>query len=76
MGRIRPPIVIAMCGCGEILVKDYIFSKPYWTKYQPYVNHAKQLLARGVKIRAANCPGCGGNKKIKIGSFFHPACTT
>lgn len=73
MARIGPPIIVALCGCGEILVKESIFGEAYWTRYEPYIQHAKKLLARGTRVKSAKCPGCGGDKKVKMGSFFHPA---
>ena len=72
MARIKAPIIVAMCHCGYVLVKDRDDSEVYWTKYRPVVNHAKKLVAQKVKIKSAKCPGHGGKTNVKIGAYFHP----
>lgn len=73
MARIGPPIVLAKCHCGEILIKDYPDTKPYWTKYQIVQIYVKNLKRKGLKIKSKKCPGHGGSPHIKIGSFYHPS---
>lgn len=67
MPRIEPTIIIGQCTCGEVLIKDYPDSSPYWDKSQDSTKRANLMYPKKVL-----CPGCGGDPSIPMGGFYHP----
>lgn len=62
--------ILGECRCGMILMRDG--SEESWTMMQSVLKLAMEIKKNG-KINQVNCPGCGGDKAIPIGDYYHPA---
>lgn len=66
MAVMERPKLLARCKCGEMLIQ-YGGDDSYWTR-----SASIEMLFSGTGAETAECPGHGGDPRIKVGGGYHP----